>query len=189
MRPTDSHGGVTRLLHNLESQDPAAADDLLRVVYDELRRVAGRHLADIPRAATLQPTSLVHEAYIRLMSDGETRWRNRDHFFGVASKAMRGIVVEHARRRASLKRGGDRDRVNLDDGALRIEMQAEDLLALDEALSRLEQEDASSAQLVQLRFFGGLTGDQAAAAMGISTSAGDRLWAYAKAKLNRELSR
>ena len=166
--------------------DPQAAEQLLAQVYQELRRVAAYKMAGEPAGQTLQPTALVHEAWLRL-GGPEQRWENRAHFFAAAGEAMRRILVENARRKHRLKRGGNLERVNLDDLDLPSPMPDEELLALNEALDRLEAADARAAELVKLCFFAGLTQEQAAAELGVSISTVERTWAFARAWLFREL--
>ena len=175
---------VTRLLDAAAAGDPKAAADLLPLVYDELRKLATARMAPESADHTLQPTALVHEAYLRLVSnDAGQPWNGRGHFFAAAAVAMRRILVESARRKLAEKDGGGRRRVDLAD----IEPVAEgpnlDLIALDEALNRLALSDPRKAELVQLRYFAGLTIEQAARALGISTSTADNDWAYAKSWL------
>jgi RNA polymerase sigma factor (TIGR02999 family) len=169
--------------------EPRPARELLPLVYDELRRLAAQRLAREAPGQTLQATALVHEAYLRLVGSHPDRpWDGRGHFFAAAAEAMRRILVENARRRHRLKRGGDRARVNLDKAQPTAPETDEDLLALDEALERLAQKDAVKAQLVQLRVFAGLTVVQAAEVLGLSTTTADRYWAYARAWLRVEIA-
>jgi RNA polymerase sigma factor (TIGR02999 family) len=181
---------ATRLLEAAEGGDARAADDLLPLVYDELRRLAAHQLAHETRGQTLQATALVHEAYLRLVGGpGERRWDGRRHFLNAAADAMRRILLDRARARRAEKRGGGRARVNLDDLAPAAPEAPDDLLALDEALTRLAEKDAAKAELVKLPFFAGLTLEQAAAALGISPASADRHWAYARVWLLREMTR
>jgi RNA polymerase sigma factor (TIGR02999 family) len=178
----------TRILHAIDEGDPRAAEQLLPLVYDELRRLAVQKLAQEKPGQTLQATALVHEAYLRLVGSGEEPyWDNRRHFFAAAAEAMRRILVENARRRQTHKHGGGRQRRDLDAEALVAPEPDVDLLALDAALHRLAEQDPLKAKLVELRYFAGLTGDQAAAALGMSASSADRLWVYTRAWLRREL--
>jgi RNA polymerase sigma factor (TIGR02999 family) len=178
---------VTRILSALDAGDPRAADQLLPLVYAELRKLAAAHLAREAPGHTLQPTALVHEAYLRLVGgDPAPHWTGRGHFFAAAATAMRRILVDRARRRLTRKRGGGRARQPLADVAA-PEPDA-DLLALDEALAKLAARDPQKAKLVELRYFAGLTGDQAAAALGISPTTADRHWAYARAWLKAEVA-
>jgi RNA polymerase sigma factor (TIGR02999 family) len=179
---------VTLLLAAIEQGDPHAANQLLPLVYEELRRLAGQRLAQEKPGQTLQPTALVHEAYLRLVgADPEARWDSRGHFFAAAAEAMRRILVENARRKRTLKRGGDRARQDIDEAQLIAPEPQEDLLALDEALTKLAARDPVKAELVQLRYFGGLTIEEAARALGISTTTAERYWTYARAWLHREI--
>jgi RNA polymerase sigma factor (TIGR02999 family) len=172
---------VTRILSDIERGDPCAAEHLLPLVYDELRKLAARRLAREKPGQTLQPTALVHEAYLRLVdSDAIRRWDSRAHFFAAAAEAMRRILVDHARHKTSAKAGGGRRRVDMDEVEPAIEGPRVDLLALDEALAALEAKDPRKAALVKLRFFAGLTNQQAADALGVSASTADNDWAYAK---------
>ena len=179
---------VTRILSAIEQGDARAAAQLLPLVYDELRTLAAQKLAQEKPGQTLQATALVHEAYLRLVGKGEEpRWDNRRHFFAAAAEAMRRILVENARRKQMHKHGGGRQRRDLDAEALVAPGSNVDLLALDAALHRLAEQDPLKAKLVELRYFAGLTGDQAAAALGMSASSTDRLWVYTRAWLRREL--
>jgi RNA polymerase sigma factor (TIGR02999 family) len=179
---------VTRILSAIEQGDPSAAGQLLPLVYEELRRLAAQHLAQEKPGQTLQATALVHEAYLRLVGKGEEpHWDGRRHFFAAAAEAMRRILVENARRKQTHKHGGGRQRRDLDGEALVAPEQDVDVLALDAALNRLAEQDPLKARLVELRYFAGLTGDQAAAALGMSASSADRLWVYTRAWLRREL--
>ena len=178
---------VTQLLSALERGQAHAAEELLPLVYDELRRLASWRLANEQPGQTLQATALVHEAYLRLVGEGDPQWNGRRHFFGAAAEAMRRILVESARRKKRLKRGGDLERVELDGLDLPAPMPDEDLLALDEALDRMAEVDPRAAELVKLCFFVGLTQEQAAKELGISTSTVERTWAYARAWLFREI--
>jgi RNA polymerase sigma factor (TIGR02999 family) len=183
---------VTQILEALERGDADASLRLLPLVYEELRRLARQQMAREASGHTLQPTALVHEAWLRLVgsSNGALRWDSRGHFFAVASEAMRRILVEAARRRASLKRGGGKDRVELTDEVLQAEPNRSDsLLALDEALKKLEIVDPDSFRLVMLRNYGGLTVDEAAEAMGVSPRTAKRLWSFGRAWLQREIDR
>jgi len=176
---------VTRILNAIERGDPKATDELLPLVYEELRLLAAQRLSREPPGQTLQATALVHEAYLRLLGGQVQNWKNRGHFFAVAAEAMRRILVDNARRKKSLKRGGGRRKVGLDDVVLVSEggPTADDLLSLDEALQELAQMDKVVADLVKLRFFAGLTGEQAAKALDISHNTADGYWVYARAWL------
>jgi RNA polymerase sigma factor (TIGR02999 family) len=173
---------VTRILSAIEQGDPHAAEQLLPLVYDELRQLAAQRLAQENPGQTLQATALVHEAYLRLVGgDPGQPWDNRGHFFAAATEAMRRILVENARRKRSLKHGGDRRRQPLDPNCVAAPEAADDLLALDEALTRLAQTEPKVAELVKLRYFTGLTIPQAAAQLRISPRTADAWWSYAKA--------
>jgi RNA polymerase sigma factor (TIGR02999 family) len=180
---------VTRILSALERGNAQAAGQLLPLVYDELRRLAARQLAHEKPGQTLTATALVHEAYLRLVGqDDEPRWEGRRHFYAAAAEAMRRILVEQARRKRSLKRGRGLVRQELDEAESAAPEPREDLLALDEALERLSAKDKLKADLVKLRYFAGLTGEQAAQALGISRATADRYWAYARSWLHREMT-
>jgi RNA polymerase sigma factor (TIGR02999 family) len=179
---------VTQILRQIEDGDPSAADQLLPLVYDELRKLAAARMAAESSDHTLQATALVHEAYVRLVDGPQAkRWNSRGHFFGAAAEAMRRILVEQARRRQSLKAGGALDRIELQDALAPEPQPALDLLDLDEALQRLEQEEPDKAQLVKLRFFAGLSLDDAARTLEISTATAKRHWVYARAWLYGQL--
>jgi RNA polymerase sigma factor (TIGR02999 family) len=179
---------VTRILSAIEQGDPHAAGQLLPLVYDELRKLAAQKLAQEKPGQTLQATALVHEAYLRLVGNGaEPHWNSRGHFFAAAAEAMRRILVEKARQRGRLKRGGDRQRLDLDAVQLSVQEVSDDLLALDEALADLTQEHPEKAELVKLRYFAGLTLTEAAQVLGIGTSTADRYWTYARAWLYRRI--
>jgi RNA polymerase sigma factor (TIGR02999 family) len=175
---------VTRILSAIEQGDAQAAEKLLPLVYNELRKLAAARMANESPDHTLQATALVHEAYLRLVDVEKVQhWNSRGHFFGAAAEAMRRILVENARRRQSQKRGGLQHRVNLDEAQSLILAPAEDLLALNEALEKLSLEDPVKAELVKLRFFAGLSHQEAAEALEISRPTADRYWAYAKVRL------
>jgi len=175
---------LTRILSAIEQGDPKAADQLLPLVYDELRKLAANKLAQEKPGQTLQATALVHEAYIRLVSDGDVRgWDSRGHFFAAAAEAMRRIVVERARGKGRIKRGGQWRRVDLDDVSLATSAPPDLLLTLDEAITELEAEDPAAATLVRRRYYAGLSLEQAAATLGISTATAYRHWAYTRAWL------
>ena len=179
---------VTQILHAIAEGDPLAASQLLPLVYEELRKLAAQRLARETPGQTLQPTALVHEAYLRLVGENEERhWDSRGHFFAAAAEAMRRILVEIARQKASLKRGGDRDRVDVVDSLLASPEPREDLVALDAALTKLAETDKQAAELVQLRYFGGLPIREVAEILGIAPRTADRLWAFAKAWLHEEI--
>jgi RNA polymerase sigma factor (TIGR02999 family) len=174
---------VTQILAALEQGDPHAAEQLLPLVYDELRRLAAARLIQERSGQTLDATALVHEAYLRLV--GDQHFDNRRHFLAAAAQAMRRILVERARRKKRLKRGGGRVRIDLD--KIDVADDAADLLELDEALAQLAEVDTAAAQLVQLRYFGGLSMPQAADVLGISLRSAERLWTYARAWLRAAL--
>jgi RNA polymerase sigma factor (TIGR02999 family) len=179
---------VTRILSAVDGGDPHAAARLLPIVYDELRKLAAQRIAAERPGQTLQATALVHDAYLRLVDvDRPQQWNGRAHFFGAAALAMRRILVEQARRKRSQKAGGEWPRLDLDDVDLAIEIPDIDLLALDQALEKLAGIDKRKADLVTLRFFAGLTNQEAADALGISTSTADKDWAYARCWLRLEL--
>jgi RNA polymerase sigma factor (TIGR02999 family) len=179
---------VTQILSAIERGDPQAASQLLPLVYDELRQLAAQKLAHETPGQTLQPTALVHEAYVRLVGgEQEQAWDNRGHFFAAAAEAMRRILVDNARRKQATKRGGGRRSVPLAEFH-RITESPQDLLDLDDALTRFAAEEPAKAQLVQLRFFAGLSIPEAAAALGVSVATAERWWAYARTWLFSELS-
>jgi RNA polymerase sigma factor (TIGR02999 family) len=180
---------VTRILSAIEQGDPHAASQLLPLVYDELRTLAAHRLAHQTPGQTLQPTALVHEAYLRLVGDPAGHdWDSRGHFFAAAAEAMRRILVENARRKGRRKRGGGLVRHDLDAAEqVAVPEVREDLLALDEALTRLASVDPQAARLVELRYFAGLSIPDAARALGVSPRTADRLWAFARAWLLREV--
>jgi RNA polymerase sigma factor (TIGR02999 family) len=179
---------VTRILSAIDQGDPHAAEQLLPLVYDELRQLAAQKLAHEKPGQTLEATALVHEAYLRLVGPTNARsYQDRSHFFAAAAGAMRRILIDNARRKKRQKRGGDRQREPLE--AVAAPETDEDLLALDEAVQKLAAVDAQKARLVELRYFAGLTGEQAAAVLGISPTTADRYWAYARAWLQTELLR
>src|SRR4051812_13167504 len=176
---------LIQILHAIRGGHPNAASQLLPLVYDELRELAAHKLARETPGQTLQPTALVHEAYLRLIGqDEEQHWDTRGHFFAAAAEAMRRILVEMARQKASLKRGGDRDRVDVADGLLAAPEPREDLIALDAALTKLAETDKQAADLVQLRYFAGLSIREIAEILGIAPRTADRLWAFARAWLH-----
>jgi RNA polymerase sigma factor (TIGR02999 family) len=180
---------VTRILSAIEQGEPQAAEQLLPLVYNELRQLAAQKLAQETPGQTLQATALVHEAYLRLVDDGQVQpWNSKGHFFAAAAEAMRRILIEKARRKQRLRHGGGRQRLVLDNLEVLQMEAAEDLLALDAALERLAGEEAAVAQLVKLRYFAGLTIEQTAAALGISVRTANRHWAYARAWLYQQLN-
>jgi len=178
---------VTRILNAIDAGDPHAAAQLLPLVYDELRQLAAQRLAQENPGQTLGATALVHEAYLRLVGDGQERhWDHRGHFFAAAAESMRRILVDAARRKQAIRHGGGRRRVALHDHH-RITQSPDDLLALDDALTRFASEEPAKAELVKLRFFAGLSTPDAAAALGISLATAERWWAYARTWLFSEL--
>jgi RNA polymerase sigma factor (TIGR02999 family) len=185
---------VTRILSAIEQGDPSAPEQLLPLVYDELRKLAAARLAAEPAGQTLQPTALVHEAYLRLVASpgresGEApHWDSCGHFFAAAAQAMRRIVVETARRKKRARHGGGRQRVEVELADLPTRLPPDDLLALDEALGRLEQTDPVKARLVTLRYFTGMTIEQAAAVLNISRVTAHRYWTFARAWLHRQMT-
>jgi RNA polymerase sigma factor (TIGR02999 family) len=180
---------VTQILSAIEEGDPHAAEQLLPLVYDELRKLAAQKLAREKPGQTLEPTALVHEAYVRLVgNDGGLRWKGRGHFFAAAAQAMRNILVDSARHKRRAKHGGGRHRVALDEAVPAPPDDADALLALDEALSRLANEDAEAATIVQLRYYAGLSVEDAAQALGMSRAYAYRQWTFARAWLLQALS-
>jgi RNA polymerase sigma factor (TIGR02999 family) len=180
---------VTQILHAIAEGDPSAASQLLPLVYEELRKLAAHKLEHETPGQTLQPTALVHEAYLRLVGNEHgAHWDNRGHFFAAAAEAMRRILVDNARRKHSQKHGGGLARQELDPDQITAPEVREDLLALDEALTKLAVANPQAAQLVQLRYFAGLSIPEAAQTLGISPRSADRLWAYARAWLHQEIA-
>ncbi len=188
MAPVDDSGDVTRLLLRWRRGDDSALEELVPLVYDELRRLAARYLGTERSDHTLQPTALVHEAYARLVGAG-VEWNDRVHFFAVAAGMMRRVLVDHAKKRRRVKRGAGAARVTLDEAVLVTPEPSTELLALDEALRRLEAFDQRKCKVVELHFFGGLTYDQTAAALGVSQSTVLRELRLARSWLHRELER
>jgi RNA polymerase sigma factor (TIGR02999 family) len=182
---------VTHILSAIDGGDPRAAEQLLPLVYDELRQLAGQRLAQEVPGQTLQATALVHEAYLRLVgTDPKQPWDGRRHFFAAAAEAMRRILIDRARHKQCHKAGGGRGRLDIDNIDLVLADGSDDrLLALDDALRQLETEDPRKAELVKLRFFAGLTADQAAATLGVSTSTAEKDWAYARSWLRVTIDR
>ncbi len=179
---------VTRILMAIENGDSSATDELLPLVYQELRKLAAAKLSKEKPGQTLHPTMLVHEAYVRLVDvDNPQQWNGRGHFFGAAAEAMRRILVEKARRKQSRKHGADMQRVELDTAIAAIENPVEDLLALDDALTRFEQQWPEKAKLVKLKYFAGLTIPEASQALGISTATAERYWKFARTWLHSQL--
>lgn len=179
---------ITRILTAIDEGDTRAVDRLLPAVYQELRQLAARKLAREKPGQTLQPTALVHEAYLRLVGAEGQSWKGRTHFFGAAAEAMRRILIENARRKGRVRHGGDRKRIDLDEVQMDVEDPSTDILALDEALAKFEATDKGKADLVKLRYFAGLTVEQAAEVLGISERTAKRYWAYARAWLYDEIT-
>jgi RNA polymerase sigma factor (TIGR02999 family) len=188
-KPNDPAADITALLHAHASGDAAALEQLLPRVYDELRRIARRRLRRERPGHTLAATELVHEAFMKLLPVERVDWRNRAHFFAIASRAMRNVLVDHAVRRSAAKRGAGLQPLELDDADARTEQPLDDLIALSEALSRLEQRDPRQAQVVECRFFGGLSLDETAEALNTSAATVSRDWTFARAWLHHELAR
>jgi RNA polymerase sigma-70 factor, ECF subfamily len=188
MARSPSPGAITQLLERARVGDEPAVGALVPLVYGELRRIAASCLRRERPGHTLQATALVHEAYLRLLKDQDLSFQNRAHFLGIAARAMREILVEHARGRGAAKRGGERQRITLDETIAATARQEVDVLAVHEALDRLAALDAQHARLVELRFFGGLTNEEAAEALGVSVATVKRTWAVARTWLFRELS-
>ncbi|MFB0554733.1 MAG: sigma-70 family RNA polymerase sigma factor [Phycisphaerae bacterium] len=178
---------VTRILNAIEQGNARAADQLLPLVYEELHLLAAQKLSHELPGQTLQATALVHEAYIKLVGSESQNWDNRGHFFKAAAEAMRRILIENARRKKSLKRGGEHQRVDLDGAEASAQSRSDELIALDEALTMLANEDSVKADLVKLRFFAGLNIDQAAKVLGISRATAIRHWSFARAWLFHKL--
>jgi RNA polymerase sigma factor (TIGR02999 family) len=190
---------VTRILSAIEHGDPHAAEQLLPLVYEELRKLAAQKMAAEAPGHTLQATALVHEAYLRLVPSSKTpaseggdtqgvHWKSRGHFYAAAAEAMRRILIESARRKKALRRGGDRQQLDLDLAEPAAPRLSEDLVALDEALGKLAEKNPEKAELVKLRYFAGLTMEQSAETLGISLATANRWWNYARAWLHREIS-
>ena len=180
---------VTQILDRIQQGDPNAAQELVPLVYNELRLIAAQKMAREAPGQTLQPTALVHEAWLRLGADAQPRWQNRAHFFAAAAEAMRRVLVDSARRKQCLKHGGQLERVDLDSVELPLPIPDDELLALDEALNRLATVESRAAEVIKLCFFLGLTQEQAAKELGISVSTAKRLWLFARAWLFREIKK
>ena len=178
---------VTRLLEKIERGDPQAADELLPLVYGELRRLAAQKMARESPGHTLQPTALVHEAWLRISGNERSKWNGRDHFFAAAAEAMRRILIENARRKLALRHGGGRRRLEIEDLEIASELKNEQLLELDEALEVFSRQDKLKAEIVKLRFFVGLTNEEVAEILGIPAPTAKRYWAFARAWLYREM--
>lgn len=178
---------VTHALEAIQRGDPAAADELMRLVYGELRRMAASRMMGERDDHTLQPTALVHEAWLRLSQYKDFRFENRGHFFAVAAEAMRRILIEAARRKQSLKRGGGAPKAELMESLMVQDARSEEMLAVDEALDLLAAKDPTAAELVKLRYFVGMSMDQASEVLGIPLRRAERLWSYARAWLRRKM--
>jgi len=176
---------ITLMLQAVARGDREASSDLLPLVYQELRQLAAARMAREAAGQTLQPTALVHEAWLRLVGDGERNWENRAHFFGAAAEAMRRILIENARRKSRLKRGGGQARVDIDELELAAATPDDKILLIDEALARLQQEDPEKAKIVVLKFFGGLTNQEVAQSLNVTERTVERQWAFAKAWMFR----
>lgn len=180
---------VTQILNAIEHGDSKAASELLPLVYEELRRLAASKMAHESVGHTLQPTALVHEAWLRLAGANQSGWENRAHFFGAAAESMRRILVEHARRKQSLKRGAGAERQELDESVLVMTAPPDELLSVHEALDKLAAEDKTAAELVKLRYFVGMTMEEAASALNLPKRTAENLWTYARVWLHREIRR
>lgn len=179
---------VTRILDAIQQGDPKAAEELLPLVYEELRRLAALKMADQPPGQTLQPTALVHEAWLRLAGSAQKEWQGSRHLFAAAAEAMRHILIDAARKKRRLKRGGDWQRLDLEEVHLAVDADPDGLLAVNEALEDFAHEDPAKAELVKLRFFAGLSLPQAAQALGLSLATAKRSWAFSRAWLYRRLT-
>ena len=184
---SESPGEVTLLLGRLKAGDEAAHSQLMTVVYDELRRLAGKLMRDESPGHSLQATALVNEAYMRLVNVNEVDWQGRAHFFAIAAQIMRRVLVDHARHKKAQKRGGGHGTLNLDEAIIFATQHSPQLLALDEALARLEQIDPRKSRIVEMRFFGGLTEDEVAGVLGIAPRTVKREWSFARAWLHAEM--
>ena len=180
---------VTRILDRVQQGDPKAAEELLPLVYEELRKLAAARMAAVPPGQTLQATALDHDAYLRLVGSGPREWNSRGHFFSAAAEAMRRILIERARQKASQKRGGGLQRIDLDHVDVAMDSDDEVVLALDEALARYAEKDPQGAELIKLRFFAGLPNHEAAALLGIPERTAKRTWAFARAWLYHEIKK
>ena len=185
--PDERTSQITEIL-NSAGEGSSPAEQLLPIVYDDLHALAEKYLRAEPAGHTLQPTALVHEAYMKLVDQTRVDWKGRTHFFAVGAQAMRRILVDHARRRRAIKRGGDRQRITVDEQLLAEGRRDEDLLALDEALKKLADLDTQQAKIVELRFFGGLNVAETATALGISKRTAEREWTMVRSWLRRELT-
>jgi len=184
----DEVSDVTRILLAIEKGDPVAADELLPLVYHELRKLAAHRMANEAPGQTLQPTALVHEAYLRLVGNEDKKWAGRAHFFAAAAEAMRRILIDNARRKRAQRHGGGQQRVDVEDVDIAADADDEQLLAINEALDRLAAGDKVKAELVKLRYFVGMTIEEAAQILGISEPTAKRYWTYARAWLYAEIN-
>ncbi len=180
---------VTRILHSVESGDAKAADRLLPLVYDELRKLAAHKMVNESSGHTLQPTALVHEAWLRLVGSEQRTWQNRVHFFGAAAEAMRRILIDRARRKRAMRHGGGQKRVDVEDVEIASATADDQLLAVNEALDKLAAQDKQKAELVKLRYFVGMTIEEAAQILGVSEPTAKRYWTYARAWLYHEIQK
>jgi RNA polymerase sigma factor (TIGR02999 family) len=180
---------VTHILERAQAGDPLAADELLPLVYDELRKLAAAKMANEAGGHTLQPTALVHEAWLRLVGDDDKKWDGRAHFFGAAAEAMRRILIDRARHKHALRHGGDQQRVDIEDVDLNSPVASDQLLAINDALDALALENKAEAELVKLRYFVGMTNEEAAEVLGITARSAKYYWTHARAWLFREIKR
>lgn len=187
LNESDRFAQITRILGTNEPAEPSRAEQLLPLVYEELRALARAKMANERPGRTIQATALVHEAYLRLVGDADPGWNGRGHFFGAAALAMRRILVDEARQRARLKRGGGRDKVALEEGCATVEPPSDDVLSVDEAVQRLESHDPRKAEIVNLRYFAGFTAEETAEAMGLSLGTIEREWRFIKVWLRERL--
>ena len=178
---------ITRILHSIQSGEAKATDELLPLVYEELRRLAAQRMARENPGHTLQPTALVHEAWLRLAGEENQQWDGRGHFFAAAAEAMRRILIEHARSKNAMKRGADFERVNFESLDVAVLAEGGEFLLLNDALEKLEREDSDAAQVVKLRFFAGMTNEEAGQALGVTERTAKRYWTFARAWLFQEL--
>jgi RNA polymerase sigma factor (TIGR02999 family) len=185
--PDAPAGDITRLLQRIDAGDAQAADQILPLVYGELRKLAAARMAHENAGHTLQPTALVHEAWLRLGGDHQPEWRNRAHFFAAAAEAMRRVLIDSARRRLAQRRGGRQEHINIDDIEVAGDIDDDRVLKVNDALEKLTRTDAAKAELVKLRFFGGLTLDEAAKVLGVAEPTARRWWAYARAWILSEM--